>query len=260
LQKSGHSVPFTTAADRAGAPKIPFSSALARLRQLVLVFLVGGLGLLAACADGRGGNIPYDVQFKAPDRPTALTLDDDYRISPLDTLKISIFQVADLSGDYEVDLTGHIALPLLGNVKAVDMTTAQLDQKLTDALGARYLQNPDVSVGVKASSTRVVTVDGSVNQPGVFPINGQMTLLQVVAMARGTNDTANPRRVAIFRQIDGQRQAAAFDLVSIRRGTAEDPRIYSGDIVVVDGSSIKKLQREILSTIPVLSIFNPLAL
>ena len=58
-------------------------------------------------------------------------------------------------------------------------------------------------------------------------------------MARGTDENANPRRVAIFRTIEGQRMAAAFDLVSIRRGQMEDPRIYSGDIVVVDGSKIK---------------------
>jgi polysaccharide export outer membrane protein len=97
-----------------------------------------------------------------------------------------------------------------------------------------------------------------VRAPGVFPVRGQMTLMQVVAMARGTDDNANPRRVAIFRQVQGQRMAAAFDLVSIRRGQMEDPRIYSGDIVVVDGSKIRALQREILSAIPLLSVFNPI--
>jgi polysaccharide export outer membrane protein len=51
--------------------------------------------------------------------------------------------------------------------------------------------------------------------------------------------------------------AAAFDLTDIRRGKAEDPRIYSGDIVVVDGSSVKQAQRDILQTLPILSIFSP---
>jgi polysaccharide export outer membrane protein len=124
-------------------------------------------------------------------------------------------------------------------------------------LGEKYLQSPDVSVGVKASSTRVVTVDGSVNQPGVFPVSGPMTLMRVIALARGTKEDANPRRVAVFRQIEGQRMAAAFDLTRIRRGNAEDPRIYSGDIVVVDGSSIKAIQREIMQTMPMLSVFRP---
>ena len=79
-------------------------------------------------------------------------------------------------------------------------------------------------------------------------------------MAKGTDDNANPRRIAIFRQIQGQRMAAAFDLTSIRRGSAEDPKVYSGDIIIVDGSNIKQIQREILQSLPLLSIFNPMAL
>jgi polysaccharide export outer membrane protein len=81
--------------------------------------------------------------------------------------------------------------------------------------------------------------------------------MQAVALAGGTAEDANARRVAIFRTIDGKRQAAAFDLVSIRRGEAEDPRVYAGDIVVIDGSSIKSLQKQIMSNLPILSIFRP---
>src|SRR5690606_23850492 len=86
---------------------------------------------LSACASKRGGSIPYDVaDFGAPDTQTATVLDENYQIAPLDTLKVNVFQVEDLSGDYEVDLTGHIAMPLIGNVRAVDMTTAQLQASL----------------------------------------------------------------------------------------------------------------------------------
>jgi polysaccharide export outer membrane protein len=62
----------------------------------------------------------------------------------------------------------------------------------------------------------------------------------------------------VFRTINGKRQAAAFDLVDIRRGQAEDPAIYAGDIIVVDGSAIKELQKQILQGLPILSIFSPL--
>jgi polysaccharide export outer membrane protein len=77
-------------------------------------------------------------------------------------------------------------------------------------------------------------------------------------MAKGTADDANARRVAVFRTVGGQRQAAAFDLTAIRRGQAPDPQIYPGDIVVVDGSSVKAAQKQILQSIPLLSIFGPL--
>jgi polysaccharide export outer membrane protein len=80
-----------------------------------------------------------------------------------------------------------------------------------------------------------------------------------VARAGGTAPDANPRRVAIFRQIEGKRMAAAFDLTAIRRGNAEDPRVYSGDIVVVDGSTstVRTVQREILQALPLLGLFRP---
>jgi polysaccharide export outer membrane protein len=82
-------------------------------------------------------------------------------------------------------------------------------------------------------------------------------LIQAIAAAGGPTENANPRRVAIFRQIGGQRQAAAFDLTDIRRGQAADPQVYAGDIIVVDGSATKEAQRQILNSLPILSIFRP---
>lgn len=213
--------------------------------------------LVSGCADSRGGPIPYAGPLSAPDAPTVVSLESGYKIAPLDTLSIKVFKMPDLSGDFEVDLTGQISMPLIGEVSAVEMTTAELDKRLTDKLGERYLEHPDVSVGVKASTRHSVTVDGAVNKSGSFPIGGSVTLMQAIALAGGNSPEANAHRVAIFRTIQGKRQAAAFDLVDIRRGQAEDPPIFPGDIVIVDGSSNKALQRQILSGLPVLSIFRP---
>ena len=232
---------------------------ISRFRPIrgVLAILTLAFGL-AACADSRGGPIPYGVQgFGVPDAPTVVPLEQNYRIAPLDTLSIRIFKMADLSGDYEVDLTGKISMPLIGEMSAIDMTTAELDRRLTTRLGEKYLENPDVSVGIKSSTRRSVTVDGSVSKPGTFGVNGPTTLIQAIAAAGGPTENANPRRVAIFRQIGGQRQAAAFDLTDIRRGQAEDPQVYAGDIIVVDGSATKEAQRQILNSLPILSIFRP---
>jgi polysaccharide export outer membrane protein len=148
-------------------------------------------------------------------------------------------------------------MPLVGEIEAANLTTAQLDDRLTQKLGEKYLEHPDVSVGVKASTKRSVTVDGAVKQSGSFPIAGTTSLMQAVALAGGTTEDANAHRVAIFRTISGQRQVAAFDLVAVRRGQAEDPQVYPGDIVVVDGSAIKAFQKQILSNIPLLTVFRP---
>jgi polysaccharide export outer membrane protein len=222
---------------------------------------------ISGCADTRGGSIPYDRPFAAPDQQTFQTLPQDYKIAPLDKLSIKLFgedagaggQPAgnSITGDYSVDLSGRISLPLIGEVEAANLTTEQLDDQLTKLYGDKYFEHPDISVAIEESTAHVVTVDGAVNQAGQYQVAGPMTLIQAVALARGTTEDANVRRVAVFRMIGGQRQAAAFDLAAIRRGKANDPPIYPGDIVVVDGSSIKAAEKQFFRSVPLLAIFRP---
>lgn len=250
-------MPFQTSSSQTGDSPVLALAAPASFRKLMLAALACVAALLGGCADKRGGPIPYNTQLAAPDAPAISTLEEDYKIAPLDKVHIAVFQIPDLTGDFDVDLSGNISLPLVGSIRAVDLTTRQFDDRLTALLGEKYLQHPDVSVSVKESSTRVVTVDGSVRQPGVFPVTSRLTLLQTIALAHGTDENANVRRVAVFRTVGGQRMAAAFDLESIRRGQAEDPRVYSGDIVVVDGSKTKAAFKNIIQSIPLLTIFRP---
>lgn len=235
-----------------------FADPAARLLKLpVATALALAAFLLAACADRAGGPIPYNVPLAAPDAPKVASLESDYRIAPMDTVTVKVFKAPDMSGDYEVDLAGHISMPLIGEVEAANLTTAELDQRLTEKLGEKYLEHPDVAVGVKASSRRAVTVDGAVKSAGTFPIAGPTSLMQAVALAGGTNEDANAHRVAVFRTIGGQRQAAAFDLTAIRHGQAQDPPIFPGDIVVVDGSAIKEGLKRVMQSFPLFSIFRP---
>jgi polysaccharide export outer membrane protein len=226
-------------------------------RRLFASMCLMGTLFLTGCADTRGGSIPYDKPLAAPDETKFDTLETNYKIAPMDKLAIKVFKMEDLSGDYDVDLAGNISLPLIGQLQAANLTTAQLDDQLTQKLGAKYLEHPEVSVAIKSSTAHVVTIDGAVREGGSFPVGGPISLIQAVAMAKGTSEDANARRVAVFRTISGRRQAAAFDLTSIRRGEAPDPQIYPGDIVVVDGSSIKAAQKQIFQSFPLLSIFRP---
>ena len=228
------------------------------VKALFVLACAAAAAALSGCADSRGGPIPYDVPtFGAPDATAIAPLEENYKIAPLDVLDIKVFKQEELSGEYDVDLTGKISMPLVGEVMAADVTTAELDRRLTEKLGEKYFENPDVSVGIKKSTRRSVTVDGAVKQAGTFPITGPLTLMQAVSLAGGTSEDANIKRVAVFRQIQGVRQAAAFDLASIRHGESPDPRVYPGDIVVVDGSSIKALQKQIFNSVPLLSVFRP---
>ena len=227
-------------------------------RSIAVAAMACAALLVAGCSDTRGGPIAYSPSdFGVPDAPTPAVLGAGYRIAPMDRLNIRVFKMDDLTGEYQVDLTGKVSMPLIGEVAAAEMTTAELDQVLTQRFGEKYLENPDVSVGIKESAARNLTIDGAVAKSGAYPVTGPLTLMQAVAVAGGASQDANLRRVAIFRTIDGRRQAAAFDLVDIREGQEPDPRVYAGDIIVVDGSSVKTTTKQVLNSLPILNIFRP---
>lgn len=220
------------------------------------VVVVLGLSI-AACANKRGGSIPYEpVGFGRPDIEAVPIIPISQKIGPLDTIDVRVFQVAELSGEHKVDLNGYINMPLIGKVLAQGKSSEELGQHLADRLGQKYLRSPNVNVMLKEAVARTVTIDGAVGLPGVYPIQGATTLIKAVATARGTTSESNPRRVVIFRNIQGKRTAAQFDLQSIRRGEATDPDIYGNDIIVVDGNTSRSAYRELLAALPVVGILN----
>lgn len=228
------------------------------LRQLVYIMaIMAAAASLSACV-GRGGSVPYDrTDFGVPDVEARPATQSAQIIGPLDKLQITVFQVEALSGEFQVDSGGNISFPLLGVVSARGRTAADLSQHIGQRLGERYLRAPNVQVAITEATDQTITVDGSVRQPGVVVIRGATTLMQAVALARGTSEDANPARVVVFRTINGERMAAAFDLRAIRRAEAIDPPIYGNDIVVVDGNSGRMLYREVVASIPLLGLFRP---
>lgn len=223
-----------------------------------IVLLILGAFILSGCAS-RGGVIPYDVaDFGEPDPTSQTALRAGYTIAPLDKLSVQVFQVAELSGTYEVDLTGRITMPFIGSIRAVDLTADQLAQELKIRFSQGYLKNPEIGIGVSESRGSVLTVEGSVKAPGVYPVIGRTTLLQAIARSGGVDEFGNPKRVAIFRQVSGQRMAAAFDVTSIRSGEAPDPEVFRGDIIVVDGNNVRRAWRDTIQSFPIFQIFSPL--
>ena len=211
---------------------------------------------LAGCQSG-------DVSRSAVQTATTLSVPDttlpiqsgDVRIGPMDLLDISVFGAPDLDNSYQVDFEGKLKLPLIGTIPAAGFTASQLATNLELRLGENYLQDPDVTVRVSEASKRFMTVDGSVQKPGMYPVEGQLTLLQAIALSGGPSDNANPRRVVVFRQIEGKRHAAGFDLKEIRQGNAEDPIVYANDIIVVDGSEARRTYGDFLRSVPLLALF-----
>lgn len=214
---------------------------------------------LAAAGCTTPANLPTgaDAYSIIPAQQQATTL-REYRIQPPDKITVIVFREPDMSlSDIEVDTAGRVTLPLIGSVEAAGKTTDELSALISTSL-RRYLAHPEVAVYVSSAVSQRVVVEGQVNQPGIYDFRGRTTLLGALALARGPSRVAALREVAIFRNVNGQRMAAKFDLPAIRRGEAPDPEILASDTVVVGYSGIKGAWRDFLQAAPAFAIFRPL--
>lgn len=220
------------------------------------VALAAGLALAVGACSSRPLDVAYNpANFGPPDPVEIAKIPDE--IAPGDKVRVTVFQVDSLSGEFRVEENGQVDFPLIGIVQAQGHTPSEFAKVLAARLGERNLKNPNVQVAVVERAQQTITIEGAVNQAGVVPIPGETTLLQAIALARGTSEDANPSQVVVFRNINGERMAAAFDLRAIRRAEAEDPKIYANDVVVVAGSKNNKLFKDILSVVPILGLFRP---
>ncbi len=179
---------------------------------------------------------------------------DGYRVGPLDVLNVTVFKVEDLTKTVQVSESGTFAFPLVGDVQASGRTVSEIEKDLAAKLGSNYLRNPQVTVLVKEYNSHRITVDGAVNKPGVFPMQGPMSLLQSIAMAGGMQEVAEGT-ILVFRRIDGKTAVAKFSVADLRSQKASDPDLLAGDIVTVPSSDLKIGMKYIFQTVPLFNAF-----
>lgn len=237
---------------------------LRTLPMLALALVFASLALFAGAADAAGPKMrPVAVSasaFAPPDSITsagAYTGLSDYRLGPLDLIEVSVFQVPDMDREVRVNSSGMISLPLIGGVHVGGRTIQEVEEAIALKLMEGYLQDPQVTVFVSEFTSQRITLEGAVKKPGIFPITGRTTLLQAVALAEGLEPLADPRSVVVFRDIEGQKMAALFDLRAIRRGTAPDPEVFGDDIVVVDQSGSRTFIKSLTDTLRGFVGFQP---
>jgi polysaccharide export outer membrane protein len=177
-----------------------------------------------------------------------------YKIGPLDVLDVSVFKVPDLSKQLQVSEQGTINVALLGDVQVAGKTARDVERELAKQWGRKYLQNPQVTVGIKEYNSQRLTVEGAVKKAGVYPMVGSVSLLQSIAMAQGLDPTADTA-VLVFRDSGGKRSVARFDLAEIRNGASADPQLQPGDVVVVNSSAIKEIFNNFVRVLPMTNAF-----
>jgi polysaccharide biosynthesis/export protein len=182
-----------------------------------------------------------------PGGASAYASTSDYRIMSGDVLQITVFQVQDFNREAQVDAGGNIVLPLIGGVPAAGKTVHEVESEVAGRLRAKYLQNPQVLVTIKDAVGLRVSVQGAVKSPGVIQIRGDTTLTTVLAQSQGFTDTADKSSVLVIRNTDQGRVAAKVDAGAILAGSAPDPPIHGGDMIVVDDSFIRSAGKDALT-------------
>ena len=142
---------------------------------------------------------------------------DEYQLGAGDKLKITIFDEPDLSGEFELDGAGGVALPLIGQMQAMDLSPRELEARIEARLLDGYLLRPRVSIEVL--SYRPFYIMGEVNQPGSYPYRAGLNVLNAAALAGGFTYRADEGDIEISREasVGGGRFEAA-PLTEIKPG------------------------------------------
>ena len=219
---------------------------------MVPVFL--GALVISGCASkpfgGADGIKVTQSALPPPTRSDVAAAERPYLIGPFDKIRIDVFGVPELSNEVQADASGRISFPLIGTVDAAGQTPAELGTIIAQQLRGKFVRNPQVTVNLKETISQVITIDGEVREPGLYPVIGHMSLMRAIATAKGTAEYAKLDDVVVFRTVDNQRMAALYNLSAIRRGAYDDPEIYANDVIIVGDSKARRIFKDALSILP----------
>ena len=179
---------------------VPRSSLLLAALPVVAAFIA--TAVLNGCADG--GDAPsLDITQKRGGPPELSRI---YRLGVGDRLKVSVFGEQDLSGAFDVNATGNVPLPLIGDVPAKGRAIADFRDAVARKLAEGYLKSPKVTVEVL--NYRPIYVHGEVKNGGEFPFKNGLKLRDAIAVAGGYTYRANQSYVLLTREGEAQEAKA----------------------------------------------------
>ena len=176
------------------------------------------------------------AQAPAAQAPAGITPPVDYLIGAGDVLIINFWKEPDLTIDAAiVRPDGMITLPLLGDVPASGLKPEQLRDRLTEAASKNLLEDPRVTVGVRAINSRKVYISGGIAKPGPYDLLTPMTVLQLISVAGGTKEFVSGKETVIIREEGGKSRALKFNLKEVQAGKRLEQNIQlkPGDTVQV---------------------------
>jgi len=226
------------------------------LRSTVLALAICVTGCVSR-APSLGGDPALKVlpanELPAPEAADVAAPGQTTFVGPNDRLLVDVYGIPEMSGrEVQVDSEGKLAFPAAGRFEVFGKSPAEVADLLAARLRARYVRDPQVTVTLKESAGHLVTVEGQVAKPGIYPVSIHMSLLRTMALSGGLTELARVDDVVVFRTVHGQRLAALYNLKAIRQGAYPDPDIYANDVVVVGDSKSRRMFKDILQVAPLL--------
>ena len=126
---------------------------------------------------------------------------DRYTLDAGDRVRVTVFGQDNLSRVYNVDSAGYVAMPLVGGLRARDLTTFQLAGGIASSLRAKYIKDPKVTVEIE--TYRPFFILGEVKRAGQFPYVNGLTVEAAVAIAEGYTERASLRKMRLTRRFGG---------------------------------------------------------
>jgi len=172
------------------------SSAGLKLHFLLFVFAIAGISA--------GVSVPASAQT-----PPSTSSAASYILGPNDRIRLKVYGETDISGEYEIDNTGQVSIPLAGHIRAAGATTRQLEKSIASALSKGIVRDPRVNVEI--AQYRPYYILGEVKKSGEYPYRHGLTVMDAVASAGGFTYRANENKVVLRRSGAGAEETFPLD-------------------------------------------------
>jgi len=192
--------------------------------RLLLIITVALFGFGSLACNKRG--------LQATEVPPPAT--NDTTLGPGDAFTVRVFGEDAMTGSHQVAPDGTINFPLLGSVQVSGLEPTEVAAKIRAELQSRNLMpDPSVSVYVEEYASKRVSVVGAVANPGTFPLEPGMTVVQAISMAGGFSSLADRDGTVVTRRVGGETIRYRVPVERVTKGQAEDIEAAAGDIIFV---------------------------
>jgi polysaccharide export outer membrane protein len=179
-----------------------------------------------------------------------------YRFFPGDEVEVTIFSAPELSRNATIGPDGRLAMPLIGAIRAADLTAEELHDLLVTAY-ASHLRMPELTVTARSYASRQVFVGGEVARPGIYEMPANMDAFQAIALAGGFLPSAQRSDVLVMSRATGHSMVTEVDLSmrAVRNGLPGAQPLQRYDVVYVPRSRISQvnvfMQQYVRDALPV---------